>query len=77
VEWGPEATPEGQFNLLLGYEFPLSAMIAGSPHAPPLQDDRPTNEYYALRSLRHLRGPSPEVPPLGYKLRKPGLPVSR
>jgi len=77
VEWGPEATPEGQFNLLLGYEFPLSAMIAGSPHAPPLQDDRPTNEYYATRSLRHLRGPSPEVPPLGYKLRKPGLPVSR
>ncbi len=77
VEWGPEAAPEGQFKLLLGYEFPLSAMIAGSPNAPPLQDDRPTNEYYAMRSLRHLRGPSPEVPPLGHKLRKPGSPVSR
>ena len=67
VEWGPEDTPEGQFEILLRNEFPLSAMIAGWPDAPPLQDDRPMNEYYLLRSLRHLRGPSPDIPPSGHK----------
>lgn len=55
VEWGPENTPAGQFENLLGSEFPLSQVIAAAPDAPPLRDDRPMNEYYLLRSLRHLR----------------------
>ncbi len=60
VEWGPEDTPEDQFETLLGSEFPLSKMIAVSPGAPPLRDDRPMNEYYLLRSMRHLRTSGPD-----------------
>jgi spermidine synthase len=55
VEWGPEKTPEDQFETLLGGEFTLSQVIAAAPDAPPLRDDRPMNEYYLLRSLRHQR----------------------
>jgi len=60
VEWGPEDTPEDQFETLLGSEFSLSEMIAVSPGAPPLRDDRPMNEYYLLRSMRHLRTSGPD-----------------
>src|SRR6266851_2548892 len=77
VEWGPKTTPEGQFEILLGNEFPLSRMIAASPGAPPLQDDRPMNEYFALRSRRHLRRGSPDLPLSGQPTRKPDTPVSR
>jgi spermidine synthase len=77
VEWGPEDTPEGQFEILLGNEFALSEMIAGSPNAPPLQDDRPINEYYILRSMRHLREPSPDTPSSGHGVGKSERPVSR
>jgi spermidine synthase len=60
VEWGPEATAEDQFEDLLRNEFPLSQMISASPDAPPLQDDRPMNEYYLMRSIRHLRKDDPD-----------------
>ena len=60
VEWGPEETPEDQFKYLLGNEFSLDQMIADWPAAPPLQDDRPMNEYYLLRSLRHQRRSMPD-----------------
>jgi spermidine synthase len=61
VEWGPEATPQGQFNILLKNEVSLDSIIAGSPKSPPLQDDRPTNEYFAVRSLEYpySRGSTP------------------
>jgi spermidine synthase len=49
VEWGPEATPEGQFGVVLSRELPPDQMIAGAPGVPALQDDRPENEYYVLR----------------------------
>jgi spermidine synthase len=49
IEWGPETTAQGNFAIVLNSEFPLSRMIAESPTAPPLQDDRPTNEYFWLR----------------------------
>ncbi len=52
VEWGPEATPEGQFARILGRELSLDQMTSGAPDAPALQDDRPENEYYVLR--QHL-----------------------
>jgi spermidine synthase len=77
VEWGPEDTPEGQFEILLRNEFPLSAMIAGSPNAPPLQDDRPMNEYFALRILRHTRRGAPDIPASGHQIEKPDHPVAR
>jgi hypothetical protein len=52
VEWGPEATPEQQFAVVLGRESSLDDMIAEAPDAPALQDDRPQNEYYAIRWRR-------------------------
>ncbi|HTD54605.1 MAG TPA: fused MFS/spermidine synthase [Silvibacterium sp.] len=49
MEWGPQPTPEKQFAVVLESEFPIDQMIAEAPNAPPLQDDRPVNEYYVLR----------------------------
>jgi spermidine synthase len=71
VEWGPEQTPQGQFETLLGNEFPLSQVIAASPLASPLLDDRPMNEYYLLRSLRHMRTGLSESPVRRQQGRKP------
>jgi spermidine synthase len=52
VEWGPAKTPQDEFNILLENEVSLDSVIANSPQAPPLQDDRPTNEYFMVRYLR-------------------------
>jgi spermidine synthase len=49
MEWGPEATAEGQFAVVLNSELPLQQIIAQAPDTVALQDDRPVNEYYALR----------------------------
>jgi spermidine synthase len=49
VEWGPETNPEGEFADVLSREISLDGMIAQAPQAPALQDDRPVNEYYAMR----------------------------
>lgn len=49
MEWGPQPTAELQFATILNSEFPLDQMIAQAPRAPALQDDRPENEYYAIR----------------------------
>lgn len=54
MEWGPEPTPAQQFAAVLKTEIPIDQMIAEDPGAPPLQDDRPVNEYYILR--RHFPG---------------------
>jgi predicted membrane-bound spermidine synthase len=54
VEWGPEATTQDQFNILLNGEFNVNSIVAAWPSAPPLRDDRPTNEYFAVRYLRYL-----------------------
>src|ERR1700680_1356009 len=51
VEWGPASTAEGQFEILLNNEISLDEMIAEAPRAPVLEDDRPTNEYFAWRAL--------------------------
>jgi len=50
MEWGPAATPVDQVGLLLAHELPLQPMIALSPATPALQDDRPINEYFLLRT---------------------------
>jgi spermidine synthase/MFS family permease len=57
LEWGPAATAQEQFEMVLRQEVPLEAFIA--PRVPALRDDRPINEYYFLR---HLRGPGPAAP---------------
>jgi spermidine synthase len=49
MEWGPAATPEQQFALILNSEFPISQVIALAPSAPAMEDNRPVNEYYAMR----------------------------
>lgn len=77
VEWGPEETPADQFETLLGNEFPLSQVIADAPTAPPLQDDRPMNEYYLLRSLRHMRTGLSDSTIRRQQARKPDTLISR
>jgi spermidine synthase len=49
LEWGPEATTEGQFSRVLKNEISLEELIAQAPAALALQDDRPVNEYYVIR----------------------------
>ena len=49
MEWGPAATPEDQFARTLARRLTLDDMIADAPGVPALQDDRPENEYYAIR----------------------------
>ena len=50
MEWGPGKTPEEQVNLLVLHASSLAAVIALSPGTPALQDDRPINEYFLLRT---------------------------
>jgi len=52
MEWGPTASPQEQFDLVLSREVSLDALIQQAPSFPPLQDDHPVNEYFVLRRLR-------------------------
>lgn len=49
VEWGPEATPQQQFESVLSQELSMKELVALAPRVPALQDDRPINEYFLLR----------------------------
>jgi len=53
MEWGPGKTPEQQLNMMLSQEITIDGIVAFSPSAPPLSDDRPMNEYYLVRSSRY------------------------
>jgi len=53
LEWGPGSSAEEQFDLVLRSEIPVERLIADSPETAALRDDRPVNEYFLLRSLRH------------------------
>jgi spermidine synthase len=50
VEWGPFDTPEKQFGIVLDRRVMLDDLTALSPNIPALQDDRPVNEYFFLRT---------------------------
>lgn len=52
IEWGPSATPEQQFKLVLDREVSVASIVAEDPGAPALSDDRPVNEYFLLRRFR-------------------------
>lgn len=52
VEWGPFPTAEQQFAAVLKNEVPIDAVVAADKDAPAMQDDRPVNEYYLLRTMR-------------------------
>jgi len=52
VEWGPGATAEAQFALLISREIPLDGILDSETGGiQALDDDRPVNEYYLLRSM--------------------------
>ena len=51
VEWGPAATPAGQFAIVLKQELTLDSLIQKAPSVEALRDDRPVNEYYLLRHM--------------------------
>ena len=53
VEWGPQANPQQQFEEVLSRELPLEDLLTDAPRVPAIQDDRPINEYYLLRSWFH------------------------
>lgn len=50
MEWGPGRTPLEQYGLLTSREVSPEALIGPAQQTPPLQDDRPINEYYWLRT---------------------------
>ncbi len=53
LEFGPAQTAEEQFALVTNSEFSIDSVIArASSNVPALQDDRPINEYYLLRSAK-------------------------
>jgi len=51
MEWGPAKTPADQFERVLSTESAPNQMISVSLSTPALQDDRPVNEYYVMRTL--------------------------
>jgi spermidine synthase len=51
VEWGPHATATEQFAAVLSQELRLEDTLL--PGVPALTDDRPLNEYFFLRGVRH------------------------
>jgi hypothetical protein len=46
---------EHRLSDLLRGELQVDALISASPNTPALTDDRPINEYYALRQWRSSR----------------------
>ena len=57
MEWGPEKTLNEQLDRVLSTETTTGHLIGLSPHIPALQDDRPVNEYFLLRSLSAQESP--------------------
>lgn len=55
-EWFPPVGAERIFSMVLSMEKTPAEIIARSPRTPPMQDDRPVNEYYLLRSLERGEG---------------------
>jgi len=52
LEWGPGHTAEQQFALMLKDEVPLDQILEFKDiNVQPLDDDRPVNEYYLLRTM--------------------------
>ena len=50
MEWGPAKTALEQYGLLVSHEVQTKDLIAPAANTPSLQDDRPINEYYWLRT---------------------------
>jgi spermidine synthase len=52
VEWNEGTTPPEMMTNVLNGEKRVSDLIAVDPSQPPIDDDRPINEYFLLRSIR-------------------------
>jgi len=53
VEWGPQANPQQQLEIVLSHELMLEKLLARDPRVPAVLDDQPINEYYLLRRWFH------------------------
>jgi hypothetical protein len=53
VEWGPQTTPQQQFDAVLSRELSLEKLVAQEPRVPAIRDDQPINEYFLLRHWFH------------------------
>jgi predicted membrane-bound spermidine synthase len=53
LEWGPETSADRQLASVLDEEVTVDSLIRLDSTVPPLQDDRPINEYYLLRRISH------------------------
>jgi hypothetical protein len=51
IEWGPDSSAVAQFRDLLSRERVIHDLMQEDPAAPLLTDDRPVNEYFAMRRL--------------------------
>lgn len=49
VEWWRDVGPEQALRRVVEQEVPPERVLAVTPAAPALEDDRPFNEYYLLR----------------------------
>jgi spermidine synthase len=56
LEWFAPASAQQVFTVVLSFEKRPADIIAKSPLTPSMQDDRPINEYYLLRSLERGDG---------------------
>ena len=52
AEWYPSIDPQRIFSTALSAERSPAEIFAASPQTPAMQDDRPFNEYFLVRSLR-------------------------
>jgi spermidine synthase len=52
VEWNEGTTPPEMMTDVLSGEKRLNDLIGVDPSQPPIDDDRPINEYFLLRSMR-------------------------
>lgn len=51
LEWGPYPSADAMFSEILRTEQQIERLAALRPAVPPIQDDRPINEYFLLRRL--------------------------
>jgi len=65
MEWGPYRDPVTQFASVVTREIPMDSLVARVPDAPAMEDDRPVNEYYLLRSANWIGGSTPKNKEVG------------
>jgi hypothetical protein len=55
LEWEHDSTTVEVMKTVLSREKAVGRFLKAAPHTPAMQDDRPINEYFLLRTVRkHL-----------------------